>query len=251
MHLRSLTVKVALVLTVSLFNLAPNASSIRAIAQSRAVPRAVVPFSTFNFGDVYRGEIIIQIFVIKNAGDGELQIKDFKGDCGCTTVRSAKVIAPGKEGVVEVEVQTVSLSSSISKNAVVHTNDPDLPTIVFTVVANIVDGVPLRAGKYIGPVFVSPDVRGALYAGSGKKATAEFLITAGNAPVRLMRLEGGTKYFTSQLEVVEPGRTYKVRVESLPVEAGGLYTDQIRVVTDNPSLPAFVLDLALRVYEQE
>ncbi|MFY9553577.1 MAG: hypothetical protein WAV47_02535 [Blastocatellia bacterium] len=44
----------------------------------RPVPRAVTPFTSFSFGDVYTGEVISQIFVIRNEGDGELQIKDFK-----------------------------------------------------------------------------------------------------------------------------------------------------------------------------
>ena len=42
-----------------------------------AVPKAVVPFDSFKFGDVYKGEIISQIFVIRNEGSAELQIKDF------------------------------------------------------------------------------------------------------------------------------------------------------------------------------
>ncbi len=60
-------------------------------------------------------------------------------------------------------------------------------------------------------------------------------------------MEGGTKHFTSRVEVVEPGRSYKILVESLQIETGNLYRDQLRVVTDNPTLPAFPIDLSLRV----
>jgi hypothetical protein len=35
-------------------------------------PKAVVPFTSFAFGDVYRGEDISQIFVIRNEGDADL-----------------------------------------------------------------------------------------------------------------------------------------------------------------------------------
>ncbi|HSB07953.1 MAG TPA: hypothetical protein VLM38_00465 [Blastocatellia bacterium] len=42
-------------------------------------PKAVTPFTSYDFGDVYTGELISQIFVIKNEGDAELQIKEFKG----------------------------------------------------------------------------------------------------------------------------------------------------------------------------
>src|ERR1700730_3009436 len=117
------------------------------ISRVRPAPRAVVPFNGFSFGDVYRGEVISQIFIIRNEGDAELQIKDFKGDCGCAAIRSDKVIPPGKEGIAEVEVQTVSQSGLINKTAIMHTNDPDRPVITFTLVANVLAGAPLRQGK--------------------------------------------------------------------------------------------------------
>jgi hypothetical protein len=215
---------------------------------SRPAPRAVVPYASFNFGDVYTGEVISQLFVIRNAGDADLQIRDFKGDCGCTVVRSDKVIAPGQDGVAEIEVQTASQFGFINKMATMQTNDPNQPAIVFTLVANVLKGAPLRQGKYIGPIFLSPDSRGALFAMPGKKTTAEFSITA-ETPVKVLRAEAGTKNFTTRVVELEAGRSYKVQIESLPIEKGGLYTDQIKVVTDHPALPPFKIDLALRVYE--
>jgi Protein of unknown function (DUF1573) len=229
----------------------PAAHLAASASGARPAPRAVVPFTSFNFGDIYSGEIISQIFVIKNEGDAELLIKDFKGDCGCTAVRSEKVILPGKEATAEIEVQTVSQSGLINKSAIMHTNDPDQPTIVFSLVANVLRGAPIRQGKYIGPVFVSPDSRGSMYAIPGKTATTQFLVTADEAPVKVLRVEGAKKVFSSRVEVIEPGRSYKILVESLPIETGGLYTDQVRVVTDNPALPAFTIDMALRVYDKQ
>jgi hypothetical protein len=222
-----------------------------AVSCVRTAARAVIPFKSFSFGDVYRGEVISQIFVIKNEGDADLQIKDVKVDCGCTATRSDSLIHPGKEGIVEVEVQTVSQSGLINKSAVLHTNDPDQPVITFTLIANVLAGAPLRQGKHIGPVFLSPDSQGSMYALAGKKATAEFSVTADDTPVKVLRVEGETKNFASRVEVVEPGRRYKILVESLQIETGGLYTDHLRVVTDNPTLPAFTVDLTLRVYDKQ
>jgi len=223
----------------------------RTTSRARPAPKAIVPFTSFSFGDVYTGEVISQIFVIRNDGDAELLIGDFKGDCGCSATRSDSVIPPGKEGTAEIEVQTVSQSGLISKTATLHTNDPERPTIIFALVANVLKGSPLRQGKYIGPIFLSPDSRASIYALPGKKATTEFSVTADGAVVKLLRVEGGTKQFASRVEVVQPGRSYKILVDSLPIETDGLYTDQLRVVTDNPTLPAFSLDLALRVYPRQ
>jgi hypothetical protein len=218
-------------------------------ANLQRVPRAVIPFNTFDFGDVYTGDLISQIFVIKNTGDADLQITDFKGECGCTAVRSEKVIPPGQEGIAQVEVQTASQSGGITKIATMHTNDPDQPNIVFALVANVLKGAPLRQGKYIGPIFLSPDSRVGMFSMPGKKTTAEFSITADQAPVKLLRAEAGTKNFVTRIIELEAGRSYKIQVESLPIEKGGFYTDQIRIVTDHPALPPFKIDLALRIYD--
>lgn len=48
-----------------------------AITAPSPAPKAVAPFTSFNFGDVYKGELISYIFVIRNEGSADLQIKDF------------------------------------------------------------------------------------------------------------------------------------------------------------------------------
>lgn len=248
------SVVLTLCMTVSLAIAAAGVASTDAGALPRLTvpgppaPSAIVPFTSFSFGDVYTGEVISQIFVIKNDGDADLLIKDFKGDCGCTVTRFDRVIPPGKQGTADIEVQTISQSGLINKTATLHTNDPERPTIIFTIVANVLKGAPQRQGKYIGPIFLSPGSQAAMYALSGKKAATELLVTAGADPVKVLRVESGTKNFAARVEVVEAGKSYKILVESLPIETGGLYTDQLRIITDNPTLPAFSVDVSLRVY---
>lgn len=226
-------------------------SQARRLNSRQHAPKAVTNSVVFNFGDVYRGEIISQVFVIRNNGDAELKLTDFKGTCGCEVTSWDRSVPPGKEGEATLEVQTVSQSGEIAKTAILHTNDPERPTIVFTLMANILNGAPLRTGRYIGPVFVSPDSRAALYAASGKKASSEFSITADNKPIKVLRVEAGTKNFTARIETVQPGRSYKLIVESLPTAKPDLYIDRLRVFTDSESLPAFTIGVALRVYPEQ
>ena len=220
-------------------------------AGRRPAPRAVIPYTSFSFGDIYRGEIISQIFIIKNEGDADLQIKDFVASCGCQLVRSDKVIPPGKEGTATVEVETISQSGKIVKTATMQTNDPNLPSIVFTLVANVLQGTPLRRGKFIGPIFVSPDSFLALYAPAGKQVAGRVSITADDSPVKVLRVEGATNHFSTRVEVIEPGRNYNIVIESLPTETAGLFREQIRVITDNLLLPAFPIEAALRVMPKQ
>jgi uncharacterized protein DUF1573 len=241
----------ALCLTASLPLAQADTTQSSSVNNRAATPRVVTPFTSFNFGDVYAGEVVSQIFVIKNEGDGELQIKDFLAGCACSVARSDRVIAPGKAGTATIEVETASQTGSIYKTATLYTNDPTRPTIDFAIIANVLRGSSVRRGKHIGPIFLSPDSRVGLYASSGKKAVTEFSVTANNAPVKVLAVEGGAKLFTSRVEEIDPGRSYKIVVESLPVEAGGLYTDHLRVLTDNSNLPAFTIEVFLRVYPKE
>lgn len=216
-----------------------------------AAPRAVTPFTSFNFGDVYNGEVISQIFIIRNDGDADLQITDFVSGCACAVTKSDKVIPPGKEGSATLEVLTLSQLGGLYKTATLRTNDPERPNIDFALIANVLKGAPLRQGKHIGPVFVSPDTRIGMYAAAERKALAELSVTADSLPVKLLRIEGGTEHLAPRVEIIEPGKRYKIVVESLPQEIGGLYTERLRVITDNPTLPAFTVEVTLRVYPKQ
>ena len=129
-----------------------------------------------------------------------------------------------------------------------YTNDPARPAIVFTLIANVLKGAPLRAGKHIGPILLSPGSQAGLFAYPGKKATTEFSVTADKSPVKVLRVEGGTSHFSARVQEIETGRAYRIIVDSLPTETGGLYTERLRVSTDSEMLPAFTIDVVLRVY---
>jgi hypothetical protein len=225
-------------------------------AQQAAAPRAVVPFTTYAFGDIYIGETISQIFVIRNEGDADLLIKDFIGACGCEVLGVDRVIAPGKEGSARIEVSTVSQSSGeLFKIATLYTNDPQRPTIRFALTANIltsgnggpVVGIDLRAGKHIGPVFVGPDTRTGLVFAPGKTGRAEFTITVERGPLNVQRIESASQAISIRLETIAPGKQYKVIVENSSAEAEASSQEQLRVVTDHPALPSFPLFVRLMV----
>jgi hypothetical protein len=68
--------------------------------------------------------------------------------------------------------------------------------------------------------------------------------------LKVLRVEGGTAHFASRVVVLEPGRSYKIIVETLPAETSGFYIDRLRVITDNATLPALTLGLSLKVYDK-
>ena len=218
-----------------------------ALTTTPPAPRLVTPFTSFSFGEVYKGEIISQIFIIRNEGSADLQIKDFVAGCGCSVANADKVIPPGKEGKAELEVNTATQAGEIYKTATLRTNDPERPSIVLVLTAKVltsgdggpVKGVALRPGRYIGPIFLGPDVRKGFNLSVGEKSKTEFTITAEQGPVKILRVEGNGKHFTSRLETLEEGKSYKVIVELIPADTAGSFGEQLRVITDSSVLPYF------------
>jgi hypothetical protein len=237
----------AVLISVAGMNTVYAQQAAEAAASARPAPKIVVPLTSFNFGQVYKGEIINQIFIIRNEGSADLQLKDFVAGCGCSVTNADKIIPPGKEGKAELEVNTASQAGEIYKTATLHTNDPERPNIVLALAANVltssdggpVKGVALRAGKHIGPIFLGPDVRAGFNVAVGEKGKTEFTVTAEQAPVKILRVEGGGKYFTARVETLNEGTSYRLIVELLPAGAAGSFGEQFRVVTDSRALPYF------------
>src|SRR5258708_38256500 len=107
---------------------------------SKVVPKAVLPFTTYDFGNVNKGETITYYFVIRNEGNTDLRITQADSGCGCEVISADPLIAPGKEGRAYVKIDTSSQTGSTQKLSVLHTNDPVRPTIVLSLSANVLTG---------------------------------------------------------------------------------------------------------------
>jgi hypothetical protein len=222
---------------------------------SSPAPKIIVPTTSFEFGDVYRGEIISHIFVIRNEGRADLVINEFTASCGCSVTESDRVIPPGKEGRAILEIDTKTQAGAITKVATLRTNDPARSNIVLTLIANVltsadggpVKGVTLRPGKHVGPLFVGPGVRWDARVSPGQRTRTEFTISAERGPVKLLRVEGGSPHFVSRVETIEEGKLYRIVVEAGPIIRPGSYEDRLWVTTDSAALPAFRINLNLGV----
>ena len=224
-----------------------------------SLPKAVLPFTSYTFDDVYRGEVISQIFVIKNAGTADLVIKDFTVSCSCEVVEWDRVIPPGKEGKARVELNTALAFGGSIRTATLHTNDPERPSIVLTIIVNVLsnpDGSPiagatLREGKYIGPVFVGPGLRWGKQIKEGEKANTHFDVSIVRGPLKIVRIEGDLSHFAARIEAIEEGKVYRLVVENVPADAPGRYDTSLRIITDSAVLPYFEIRLFLIVAPNE
>jgi uncharacterized protein DUF1573 len=233
-------------------------SCVPAAAQDKTapvrVPRIVVPFTGFDFGDIYKGEVISQIFVIRNEGDADLNL-EFSAACACEVTAVDRVIPPGKEGKAQIELDTSSQAGVTKKFAVLHSNDPDKPDMMLSLSANVltspvgggVSGVALRQGKYVGPLFVGPATFWGFRSFAGKTGRVVFDISADKTPVRITRVEGHHDLLVTRLESVQEGKTYKLIIESTSNAPPGAYNAEFILITDSPVLPRLPIGVSFRV----
>jgi hypothetical protein len=140
---RTLLGSVALVfLCVSLGSLSAQASS-----SGPNPPQVVLPESSFDFGEAFKGETLNHAFMVRNMGGSALELseatasssKKSSADCGChgNGVTLDRSVQPGGSGLIRVRLDTAVESGKVERNIVIHTNDPAHPTIKLTILAAI------------------------------------------------------------------------------------------------------------------
>ncbi len=94
-----------------------------------------------NFGNVKEGEILDLKVDIINTGTANLKISRVKSSCGCTAaLLTSKIIEPNKNAELKIEFDTKHLSGQVARTVTLYSNDPEQPTRVLTLIANIEKG---------------------------------------------------------------------------------------------------------------
>jgi hypothetical protein len=78
-------------------------------------PKAQVPETTFDFGEIFEDRELTHTFTIKNIGDALLEIKDIDSDCACTAADSDRRIPPGGEGRIKLTIAPFSVLRQFEK----------------------------------------------------------------------------------------------------------------------------------------
>ena len=95
-------------------------------------PKAQVPETTYDFGEVFEDVKLTHTFTIKNIGDALLEIKDIDSDCACTAADSDRRIPPGGQGRITLTIAPYSVLRQFTKKTKVFFNDPDHPEVLLT-----------------------------------------------------------------------------------------------------------------------
>ena len=95
------------------------------------------PETTFDFGEVDAGEMVVHIYKFTNTGKEPLVIKDAKGSCGCTVPKWPKTpIPPGEKGEIQVEFNSKGKSGKQTKRVTLTANTDPAQTFL-TISGNV------------------------------------------------------------------------------------------------------------------
>ena len=116
-------------------------------------PRLAFDSITVDLDRVPDGEPLHHVFNFTNKGGSTLEIREVHASCGCmSTLLTAKTIAPGQSGQLDVKIVTadvtassrlLSQTASIIKTVTVTTNDRKQPSVILVLKAVIVPEIVL------------------------------------------------------------------------------------------------------------
>ena len=101
-------------------------------------PKITFESLVYDFGEVGPSAKNEGQFKFTNTGEGLLKITKVARCCGVITRLDKMEYAPGESGTLEVEWNSGPLESTMKKNIIVHSNDPNNPATSLTIKAKVV-----------------------------------------------------------------------------------------------------------------
>lgn len=97
-----------------------------------AAPQLRAERTEYNFGEVFQGEKVEQVFKFRNEGDADLIIDRVRTSCGCTAaLLSSTSIPPGESGELRTAFDSARFSGPVVKTVYLYSNDPLLGVVQF------------------------------------------------------------------------------------------------------------------------
>lgn len=102
--------------------------------ETRGIPKVVVEQEVFDFGTMDAKEEKKHAFVVRNEGDGLLEIENQGTSCKCAMSDfTTRTIGPGKSTKITLTWTAKEYFGPYEQRATIHTNDPEQPKITLAV----------------------------------------------------------------------------------------------------------------------
>ena len=194
-------------------------------------PKAQVPETTFDFGEIFEDVKLTHTFDIKNIGDALLEIKDIDSDCACTAADSDRRIPPGGVGRVTLTIAPYSVLRQFTKKTTVFFNDPDHPQVVLSMKGY---------GKPFIEIQPSHIIRFRGKPGEELRDQVRFIShLPGSFEIKEFKTNI-PQFIDVTVKAEEPGRIYVVEVRNKRQEAGN-YAGLIELFTTSEKRPRMIM----------
>ena len=157
-------------------------------------------------------------FVVRNEGDALLQISDVHPSCGCTTAGAwPHELAPGKSGIIPIQINSQNLSGNITKQITVTSNDKNNPRQVL-----------LMRGEVARPIEVRPSTAQFRLPPGATNAPPVDVVRISNTTTNPIEITGSTSgdpaFAVTSIKTLEAGKDYEVEIAPQPPFTGGKNT---------------------------
>jgi hypothetical protein len=208
----------------------PNAQNTQQATPSGPEPRIKLDADVYNFGKVAAGEAIQHTFIVTNMGDAKLVINNVRPGCGCTTAGDwTKEIAPGKTGVIPIQIASAALHEGpIDKQVTVFSNDKAVPQVILHM-----------RGAIWKPIEVTP-IFAWLQINPESSAIPSIVVHISNKsgqPITLSPPQSADAQFTASLQAVEEGKEYDLTISPVPPIPPGHVNGAITIKTSLTNMP--------------
>jgi hypothetical protein len=194
-------------------------------------PKAQVPETTHDFGEVFEDVKLTHTFTIKNIGDALLEIKDIDSDCACTAADSDRRIPPGGVGRITLTIAPYSVLRQFAKKTTVFFNDPEHPRVVLTMQGYGKPFIEIQPNHIVRLRGVpGEDLKGRVRFISHLPGPWEIKSFKTNIP----------QYIDVAVKAEQPGKIYVVEVRNKRQEAGN-YAGLIELFTTSEKRPRLIM----------
>jgi hypothetical protein len=194
-------------------------------------PKAQVPETIYDFGEVFEDVKLTHTFDIKNIGDALLEIKDIDSDCACTAADSDRRIPPGGLGRITLTIAPYSVLRQFTKKTTVSFNDPGHRQVILTMKGYGKPFIEIQP-SHIVRLRGKPgdDLRGQVRFTSHLPGAWEIKGFNTNIP----------QFIDVTVKAEQPGKTYVVEVRNKRQEPGN-YAGVIYLTTTSEKRPRMIM----------
>jgi hypothetical protein len=208
------------------------------VSPVQAQPRSEVPVTVHDFGKVREDMALNHTFIIRNRGDQDLKILEVDPDCACTVPSYDRVIPPGGEGKVNLELKPFSVVNAFKKVTTIRFNDPQQKSVKLVLRGEAAKSLEILPSHIIR-------LRGA----PEDKLTAQVrFISHLPFPWEITKFDNSIpEKIEVSLKTEKPGKEYVIEVRNKSA-AQERYVGRIEVFTNAADRPKIVLRVIADLY---